>query len=667
MSFYSPWYLIGLVSILVPIVIHLFNFRKPKLVFFSNLRFVKNATIEVNKNQKIKHLLILIARILFLFFLVMAFARPYFETDTLPTNIIGIYLDNTQSMQVNTGESDMLSESVKKLQDNLANAPSNARFLFLDADFKQSDENILSREQLKDRLTEIGFSDKSRTLEDAHKKLLVNAQRLGVEKNIQVYMMSDLQKSSFKEFNFPVNIRTQILSSNPKNISNAYIDTAFLENPIVLKGEQIVLKVVVVNSGDEELLDMPVNLNLEGVQIGSAKISLGAQQKKIVEFKFLASQKSYSAYKVTIEDHSLSFDNSYNLVIQSVKPLEVVVISSQYTNTYNNIFSKDETYNLKTYDFRNINYGELKNADMLIIDGLEEANSTLVSIANELVNAHKTVVVNPGLGFAKISLQQNLTELGFKGVNVRKDTIGVSAEKVQLPDLKDPFFQGIYKSQQNNVILPNMKVICEVSGKEVFKTNFNKQAVSILEKNGGKIVVITSPNQLTFTDFYQHPFFVTLLLKLSLSGTNLSVPLSYTMQSREAKFTMNTKAVNSVKLKSDKEELNVELLKNGVVELNKLTIKPNIYKIIAQDSVCGYLAINSFSEESDLKRYKVEELKDKLKQNTNIGVEVYDTHGFENIFQNGQNYGFQIWKICLILALIFLFVEILLIRSKNKV
>ena len=40
MQFLSPLFLIGLAAVAVPIVVHLFNFRRYKKVYFSNVDFL---------------------------------------------------------------------------------------------------------------------------------------------------------------------------------------------------------------------------------------------------------------------------------------------------------------------------------------------------------------------------------------------------------------------------------------------------------------------------------------------------------------------------------------------------------------------------------------------------------------------------------------------------
>src|ERR1700709_474758 len=77
MHFLYPAFLFALISLAIPILIHLFNFRKYQKVYFSNVQFLRQVKEQQSSRRNLKERLILAARLLALFFLVLAFARPY--------------------------------------------------------------------------------------------------------------------------------------------------------------------------------------------------------------------------------------------------------------------------------------------------------------------------------------------------------------------------------------------------------------------------------------------------------------------------------------------------------------------------------------------------------------------------------------------------------------
>ena len=109
MQFLFPNVLWGLLALSIPLIVHLFNFRRTKKVFFSNVALLKTVETKSSSFRKLKRWLIMAARMLFLACLIIAFAQPVFFKNSnginaKPVGINGIYLDNSLSMQ-NTTES----------------------------------------------------------------------------------------------------------------------------------------------------------------------------------------------------------------------------------------------------------------------------------------------------------------------------------------------------------------------------------------------------------------------------------------------------------------------------------------------------------------------------------------------------------------------------------
>ena len=77
MQFVNPLFLLGLLAISIPVIIHLFNFRKFRKVYFTNVKFIEELRQQTQKHSQLKHLLVLLMRILAIVSLVLAFAQPY--------------------------------------------------------------------------------------------------------------------------------------------------------------------------------------------------------------------------------------------------------------------------------------------------------------------------------------------------------------------------------------------------------------------------------------------------------------------------------------------------------------------------------------------------------------------------------------------------------------
>ena len=64
MVFTAPLFLIGLVAVAIPVIVHLFNFRRYRKIYFSNVERLEQLKSETQRQSTLRQLLIMAARIL---------------------------------------------------------------------------------------------------------------------------------------------------------------------------------------------------------------------------------------------------------------------------------------------------------------------------------------------------------------------------------------------------------------------------------------------------------------------------------------------------------------------------------------------------------------------------------------------------------------------------
>src|SRR5438105_14887689 len=77
-EFLSPLFLIGLVSAVIPLLIHLSGSRRTKKIRFSTTRFFTDQFLRSYRMSRLKELLLLACRMALFGLLAMALARPLF-------------------------------------------------------------------------------------------------------------------------------------------------------------------------------------------------------------------------------------------------------------------------------------------------------------------------------------------------------------------------------------------------------------------------------------------------------------------------------------------------------------------------------------------------------------------------------------------------------------
>ena len=120
MQFLYPTFLFALSAIAIPIIIHLFYFRRFKKVYFTNVRFLKEVKEETSARQKLRNLLVLLLRCLAIAFLVFAFAQPFIPRDVevkQGQQAVSVFVDNSFSMSAMSQDVPLLENAKQKAKE----------------------------------------------------------------------------------------------------------------------------------------------------------------------------------------------------------------------------------------------------------------------------------------------------------------------------------------------------------------------------------------------------------------------------------------------------------------------------------------------------------------------------------------------------------------------
>ncbi|MGB0431151.1 MAG: BatA domain-containing protein, partial [Bacteroidia bacterium] len=120
MTFLYPAFLYALALTAIPVIIHIFNFRRFKKQEFTQVKFLEKATKVRKRFRQLKDLIIMLLRMLAIACLVIAFAHPLPKNaaDTKgKQNLISIYIDNSFSMGLQGENGELLAVAKKKIEE----------------------------------------------------------------------------------------------------------------------------------------------------------------------------------------------------------------------------------------------------------------------------------------------------------------------------------------------------------------------------------------------------------------------------------------------------------------------------------------------------------------------------------------------------------------------
>ncbi|RYG33251.1 MAG: hypothetical protein EOO01_33400, partial [Chitinophagaceae bacterium] len=283
MNFINPGFLFALSALLIPVIIHLFNFRRFKKVYFSNVQFLKEVKEQNSSRDKLKNLLILAARMLALLFLVFAFARPYIAGKDATTpgtqQSVNIYLDNSQSMASVNKEGNLLDNARRSALAIAQSYDRNARFRLVTNDFEGKHHRLMSYDEFRNAVDEVRLSAASRTFQE-----VLNRQRGSHPgETDHSYIISDFQTTFTGSTPLKANAGTRLdlIKLNATNTPNVSADSAWFISPVHQPDAAEKLVIRLKNFGDEDARDISVRLSVNGQQKAVTNVDIPARGQSL--------------------------------------------------------------------------------------------------------------------------------------------------------------------------------------------------------------------------------------------------------------------------------------------------------------------------------------------------------------------------------------------------
>ncbi|WP_406825962.1 BatA domain-containing protein [Pedobacter sp. KACC 23697] len=674
MNFLYPGFLFALLSVAIPVIIHLFNFRKFKKVYFSNVQLLKEVEQQNSSKEKLKNLLILASRILAIIFLVLAFAQPYIPAQNQKTtalnNIVSIYIDNSYSMEAVNKDGSLLDEAKRRAKELVKGFGMNDRFQLLTNDFEGKHQRLLNEEAFLKALDEVKISAANRNLQQ-----VLNRQDnvLTGTENKYSFLISDFQKnsSSVKKLGTKADIQYSFLKLNANTLPNVAVDSVWTLSPNHQPGANERLVVQLKNYSGEEAKNIPLKLSINNQQkgLGSVNIPAGRTVKDTLNFSGL--HAGWQKGVVSIKDFPVTFDDTLSFSFKVDHNFPVLSINGPNAGHYiKALFAADSYYQLAENAESNVNYSNFTNYGLIVLNGLKNPSTGLAQQLKTYLNAGGTVLIFPDLDADIQTYNSFLSGLSLPAIQGLITTPG----KVDQIDLQNPIFKTVFEEIPKNLDLPTVSRYYSF----VEKNRSNKEDIMLLPgrkaffaKHGvGNGQVYLSATGLDANDgnLARHPVFVPLIYRLALSGGN-EVPLYYyvgndhTLASKKISVGKN----QSLKITADHFEAIPEIRQvNGktLIYIADQIKNTGFYNLKLADSLLAIYSFNNGRTESDLHYLSKTELAQLADKNK---LKIFDTDkDAVKLIAGGHKIGQTLWKLCLILSLIFIAAEILLIRFFNN-
>ena len=344
MSFLQPLLLAALPLVALPIIIHLLNRRRHRTVRWGAMMFLLSATRESNRKQRLRHLLIMAARMLTIAGLILAVSRPLSSGllgmfGSTPDTVI-VLLDRSASM----GQQDLQSQrskrsvAVQQVTDTLRTTGAPDNLVLIDSATRRAQviPRVDQLAELPDVAATDGASDVPSMLEVARQYIVANKSG-----RTDIWICSDLQQSDWNAESgqwsalrdgfseLKQGIRFHLLTYARRPADNVSVRIDALRRLASSDGHNLSLDVQIQRDTASQPLDIPVAVVVNGAR-SVVDARLDGESFVIDDHRVeIDSARPAGWGKVELPNDSHPRDNVFYFTYGEAPLLRAAIVSSQ--------------------------------------------------------------------------------------------------------------------------------------------------------------------------------------------------------------------------------------------------------------------------------------------------------------------------------------------------
>jgi hypothetical protein len=672
MQFVFPTFLWALLALAIPIIIHLFYFRRFKRVPFTNVRFLREVKEETSMRSRLRNLLVLAMRLLAVAFLVFAFAQPFIpQTQTVKTGsrAVSVFVDNSFSMSARSQDVPLLEKAKQRAREVVNAFGVEDRFQVLTNDFEGRHQRLVGPEEALSLIDEIQIGPAVRELSTvtARQQQALRNAAADVEK---LYLISDFQETitdlSVWEDSLTDLSLVPLQAVQERNVG---LDSAWFEAPVPLFNQNNRLLVRIRNYSDEDLDNVRLSIRYRGEEKPEGVLTIPARSAVVDSVNINITQPGWQDVTLQITDYPVQFDDQYHLSFEVAEKLRVLVIAPGA----NNRFLRAALAGIGVFetDFNSsqgIDYSTLSSYQLIVLEGLPDISSGLANELQQYVSQGGNLLVFPGRNANLGSYNGFLG--GFPANELRP--FDATARMVGAINTEEFVFEDVFENRTANLRLPQTQgnfPLSRFSGRQEEALLTYRDGSTYLAKyrtDQGHLYLVAAPIEEEWNNLAQNAeIFIPMLYKMAVSA-GTARPLAYTIGKDEVIETRHQLNSSDIvyKLRSEREEFIPEQRIVGsrvLLALNNQVEESGFYQLLLQEAnPLDHFAFNYSRQESQLDLYSP----DDLQQLVGDRVAIINTAGDAPITTQiaEQSQGITLWRWCLLLALLFLLAEVLLLR-----
>lgn len=677
MSFANPLMLIGLAAILVPIIIHLFNFRRYKTIYFSNVQMLEDIQKKTKRASQVQQLIVLTLRVLGIAALVLACAQPFLRTGEKSAqkgNVVALFVDNSYSMETESKNGSRLYDAVDAAKNIVQSFDFSDDFVLTTQDFSGEESHILNKDQVLEILDRIAVSPNSHSFKEIRSFENHTVQQSN-KANVIHYYISDFQKNNFdmSVLRNDSSAHIGLIPTPAEQLSNVGIDSCWFLTPVFKLDNTVTLIARIHNYGDEEVQKVPVKLHVNEKQKAIAALDIAAGGYADCHLTYRIDETGTNCGKVSIEDAPITFDNDLYFTYDVSENSTITVIHNREPNRFlAALYGKDSVFTYQPMGYQQVNYTQLRQSAVVVLNEVPAVSSGLADELTKFVKAGGTLLVFPSEK-ADNSVNNLLRSLdaGTYGSLVKKTLNGKSVNRESI------YFKGALETADGRIDMPqtlqHFAIAGGGNGSEVIMTlEDNSPLLVSYPVESGKVILSAVAMNDDYGNAHRHALFFVPLHNIGIMNAvqqKLYNVIGVDQMQRVMLPSDGSDEAVVLRARKGGEEFIPEQRRLGnetALYFHNQAHTSDWYDIVRGGQTLGTLAFNLNRRESDLACYDEKELNKMAEElGGNTAVISADTKNIAKSVSDRLN-GKPLWPWFVVLALLCFLAEIALLRFWGK-
>ncbi|MCY4674949.1 MAG: BatA domain-containing protein [Bacteroidetes bacterium] len=679
MAFINPLILFGLIAAAIPLLVHLFNFRRPQRLDYSSLALLQALQRTTLQRIRIRNWLLLLLRMLALCTLVVAFARPTL-TDSSGTRLLGrsstsavLVLDASLSMMQRDSDGTRLGQAKSAAQAIIQSAePGDELFMLSEkAQYLETTDVLVNRGPTP--ATQTAAS----TIRSAGALVAQEASHL----DKIVYYLGDMQESTLLDsVQIPLDNGVRVVLvpvGATETRPNVGITDVQVTSRIVDLDTPATIEATVVNHGNSSIDDYAVSLYFGDERVAQTSIALAPEIPVRVMLRGAPTMRGWLAGHVMTEDDGFEEDNRRYFTLNVPARRDILLVHGAEAQTDHielalSLRSESDALRTTKIPQRALAATLLSQYSAIFLISPDELSTGEMAKLEQYIQDGGGVLIFP-------AAEPTPTNAFLEVVGAGRVSIQESETSIDEADFEHPLFEGVFTASERVqrleavTVYRSARYVPGVTGAEhtLITLLGGAPLLQEIQFGNGRIFFLAVAPDLGWSDLPVRGLFVPLMYRAahylsaggSVQGEQLLAGHQTSIRIPAVQGNITVKAPDGTELMPPQRQV------FGASLLDLDMDSPGVAEVLAADASVRLLSVGLDPRESRLVYMEPEEARKALAEALGAPVELLNVTSGEGVSAavNRARTGLELWRHFLVLGLVLLAAEMMLAaRWQNR-